>query len=367
MKRLTSAFMILLAAGSAAPAQETAATDPGAPVAPAAIVALAPGDNQGDPGYALYKEGYALVMEERWKEARARFSDLIAKYGKSDYLDDAKYWSAFCLKHTSPKDAVAAYKKFIETYRSSSYYDDAVADLQDLERGPGEAHSVGVAVNVPPVNVSVALPSMASSMRSLNRQLRVAMRGVPRPFGVSAGSPIAVAGRPLEPEKLDEKTQLKIEALGALGENEDDESFAALREIAVNPRQHRAVREAALDGLSGMSKHDVLPVLVEVARKDTAGDLSSRAIDIIGSLNIDRNRRVSTLEEIFRSIPASRLEDRQAVIYAVANVGNDRAIEFLKTVALGDGEVELRKDAVYFLGSIGTPRSRQALQEILKQ
>jgi len=222
--------------------------------------------------------------------------------------------------------------------------------MQDLERGPEEARSMGVPVAAPPAAVSPAPMTSASSMRNFSRQLRLAMRKVPRPFTTSsAGNAYSIAGRALDEEKLDEKTQLKIEALSALGEKEDDESYTTLRDVAVNTRQHRAVREAALDGLSTMSKHDVLSVLVEVARKDTSGELSSRAIDIIGSLEIDKNRRVSTLEEVFRSIPARRVEDRQSVIYAVANVGNDRAVEFLKGVALGDGEVELRKDAIYFL------------------
>jgi HEAT repeat protein len=105
---------------------------------------------------------------------------------------------------------------------------------------------------------------------------------------------------------------------------------------------------------------------VEITRKDTSDELVSQAIDVIGELNIDKNRRVSTLEEVFRSLPGRRTEDRQTVVYAVANVGNDRAVEFLKSVALGDSDLDLRKDAVYFLGNIGTPRSRQALQDILR-
>jgi hypothetical protein len=363
--------LFLIALSGAAPAQNAVAVAPATREEPIAIAAFEPDDNQGDPGYTLYKTGYGLVLEERWKEAREKFSELMAKYPKSDYMDDASYWSAFCLKHTAKKEALAAYKKFLETYRSSSYYDDAVADQQELEfEQQGTPLSLGIAV-APPAVVGVPPQArIASSMKQYNRQLSTTLKRMLRPgriYAPTTGSSFATAGsHNADEEHLDEKTQLKIEALNALGGKEDDESFAALREVALNPRQHRAVREVALDGLSTMSKHDVLPVLVEIARKDTTGDLASQSIDLIGQLDIDKNRRVTTLEEVFRSLPARRSEDRQTVVYTVANVGNDRAVEFLKSIALGDGDMDLRKDAIYYLGNIGTPRSRQALQDILK-
>jgi tetratricopeptide (TPR) repeat protein len=361
---------LFLVAFSTSAAQNIVVTAPEPSEERLLTAALAPEDNQGDPGYGLYKAGYGLVLEERWKEAREKFSELLARFPKSDYIDDASYWSAFCLKHTSKKEALAAYKKFLEAFRSSSYYDDAVADKQDLEFEQNAPRSLGVPV-APPAAVGVTpRPDLAPSMKHWNRQLSTTLRRMLRPgriYAPTPGSSYAIAGTHVAGEEpLDEKTQLKIEALNALGGKEDDESFATLREVALNTHQHRAVREVAIDGLSTMSKHDVLPVLVEIAGKDTVSDLASQSIDLIGQLDIDKNRRVTTLEEVFRSLPARRSEERQTVVYTIANVGNDRAVDFLKSVALSDGDMDLRKDAVYFLGNIGSPHSRQALQDILR-
>jgi hypothetical protein len=362
------ATLLFLIPIASAAAQLTPAPDaPG--IEPNPTLAMLPqGDNKTDPGYALYKAGYGLVLEEHWKEARAKFSDLIAKFPKSEYLDDAYYWSAYSLKHISTKQAIDAYRKFLEAYRSSPYYDDAMADSQELEYEQQTSRSVGVAVAPPAVAPVTPRPWIPASMRHMTRKLKLGLRRMtstgwtPRP----GAAPVIIGEN--EEEHLDEKTQLKIEALNALGQGkEDDESFGTLRDVAVNPGQPRPLREAALDALANMTKHDVLSVLLEIVRKDTSEDIPSQAIDLIGQLDIDKNRRVTTLEEVYQALPARRADDRETVVYTIASVGNDRAVDFLKAVALGDGNMELRRDAVYYLGNIGNPRSRQALQEILKE
>jgi HEAT repeat protein len=54
------------------------------------------------------------------------------------------------------------------------------------------------------------------------------------------------------------------------------------------------------------------------------------------------------------------------IVYEVADVGNDRAVEFLLRVAKSDADYNLRSDAVYYLGNIGGDKARTALYEILK-
>ena len=47
-------------------------------------------------------------------------------------------------------------------------------------------------------------------------------------------------------------------------------------------------------------------------------------------------------------------------------MGNDKAVDFLKNVAMSDEDFDLRRDAVYYLGNIGGEKARSALYEILK-
>ncbi|HMK39006.1 MAG TPA: HEAT repeat domain-containing protein [Bacteroidota bacterium] len=319
-------------------------------------------DDKSDAGYALYREGYALILEEKYPEARKKFGELLAKYPGSSYADEARYWTAFSLRNSDREKAIEDYKKFIRDHPKSSYYDDAVADLNALRV---EMPAVAPVAVHPPGIPRQPFPPMAPNMENLLRQANRTMRRAARAGDVHAmGLPF---GRWHEEEKLDDDTRLKMDALYALGESkEDDRSFAALKDVALDVRQVRPLREAAMDALSGFTKHDALTVFVEIAQKDTNADIQGAAIDYIGEHGSDKNQRVTILEDLFRTLPKTRSEQRKTIVYTIADVGNDRAVEFLKKVALNDEDYSLRRDAVYYLGSIGGENARSALYEILK-
>ena len=72
------------------------------------------------------------------------------------------------------------------------------------------------------------------------------------------------------------------------------------------------------------------------------------------------------LVDLFNAIPKDRTEQVQTIFYSIAEVGNDKAVDFLTTIGLGYDDYELRRDAVYYLGNIGGERARAALYEILR-
>lgn len=322
-------------------------------------------DDRSDSGYALYKEGYALVLEEKYAAARKKFEELISKYPASSYTDDARYWTAYSLRNSDRGKAIEEYDKFIREHPNSTYFDDAVADLNALqiempEMPPGVIAPIPPGLPRRPTAVAIG-PNTGNLLRQLKREMRHMSR-----TGVAHASPAPFA-RWGEEEKLDEATRLKMDALYALGETkEDDRSFSTLREVALDMRQVHPLREAAMDALSGFTKHDPLPVFVEIAQKDTSADLQGFAVDYIGEHGSDKNQRVNVLEDLFRSLPKSRTGQRKTIVYTIADVGNDRSVEFLKRVALADEDYDLRRDAVYYLGSIGGENARSALYEILK-
>jgi tetratricopeptide (TPR) repeat protein len=332
------------------------ARSPGGQASTTAEDLLAQG-NQDDPAFATYKEGYSLILNEKWTEARKKFGDLLARHPKSDYADDADYWSAYAMMHLDRETARIAYERFIEAYPQSSYYDDAVADLAQVE-----------ATTPPPAPPAAGTSAysfhVAPRARDIARELRTVSRNMRR---LHVGSSTTAFWRSSgEDENLDQETRLKMEALYALGESrEDDQAFQTLKGIALDTRQTRPLREAALDGLGGFTKHDVLPVFAEIAQTDTSIALQAYAIDVIGQAK-DRGRSVTLLIDLFGKLPAERRQSIESVLYAIAEVGTDRAVDFLKNVALTHKDYELRRDAVYYLGNIGGERARAALYEILK-
>jgi tetratricopeptide (TPR) repeat protein len=323
-------------------------------------------DDKSDAGYALYKKGYALVLEEQYEAARKKFEELLAKFPSSSYADDARYWTAYSLRNSDREKAIEDYKRFIREHPKSSYYDDAVADLNALQMDmPAPVHGALSYAPAPrPARAPTAVP-IPPNTRMMVRQLRREMQHMSR---VGVVHPFATPFPGWhEEEKLDDATRLKMDALYALGEaKEDDNSFSTLRDVALDTRQVRPLREAAMDALSGFTKHDVVSVFVEIARKDTSADIQGFAIDYIGDHGTDKNQRVTVLDDLFRSLPKSRGEQRKSIVYTIADVGNDRAVDFLKKVALADEDYDLRRDAVYYLGSIGGESARSALYEILK-
>ncbi len=337
------------------------------PSAPDLVFAQPP-DDKDDPGYSAYKAGYNLILDEAWKDARKKLAEVISKYAKSEYVDDAQYWSAYALMHLDTKKAIEAYNKFIKDYPRSRYCDDAIADLGQLNApfvvtttsGPD-----GARVHVAPIGAiavgktprpgySYRLSSgMRRMSRDLSRELQWLGNGTPRP--------------PHEPGKLDPETQLKMEALYAIGNTKEDEkSFQTLKDVATDLKQPRPLREAAIDALSDFKKFDVLPVYIEIARKDTNSEMQMCAIEYIAEHGKDKNKTVDVLVDLFNSLPNRRGEQSEMIFYSIAEVGSDKAVDFLAKVALTHDDYNLRTNAVYYLGSIGGDKARSALYEILK-
>jgi len=329
-------------------------------------------DNQEDPGYATYKEGYKLILDEQWAVARKKFADVISKYPKSEYIDDAEYWSAYAMKHINRKKAAEEYDRFVKEHPSSNYYDDAVADLANL----------AVDDNIPPnslisgsdkiftiktprgVNVRAPMPNMRALQHNLRRMER-GLRAMPPHMATPAIAPMP-SMNPFVEEKLDPGTRLKMDALYALGQKEDEKAYQTLKEVALDQKQPRPLREAAIQSLSDFRKFDVLPVYMEIAKKDTNEEVQNSAIEYIGQLGKDKNKSVETLAELFSTVPRQRTGQLETILFTVADIGNDKAVDFLTKVARTHENYDLRTDAVYYLGNIGGDKARAALYDILK-
>jgi len=336
-------------------------------------------ENNDDPGYVLYKEAYNLILEEKWEEARKKFQELVSKYPKSEYLDDAEYWSAYALKHINRTKATAEYEKFVEKYPHSNYFDDALADMTDLNmnvvvtssgnsspvvkaKPHGFSHGIAPEVKLSEEQLRKAEEQVRRSEQQLRRQMRR------QTFSIDLMRP---SPRPLAPgvdeEPVDPETRVKMDALYAIGEMRDDEkSFHALKDVALDVTQSHYLRRAALDVLTDFKKFDVAQVLLELAKNDTSEQMQNAAIEYLGQTSKDKNRSVETLVVLFQSIPKHRKGQLETVLYAVAEIGNDKAIDFLSRVARTHEDYELRSDAVYYLGHIGSDKARTVLHQILR-
>jgi HEAT repeat protein len=90
------------------------------------------------------------------------------------------------------------------------------------------------------------------------------------------------------------------------------------------------------------------------------------AILVISEAGRHRDRAVDVLVELFRNLPADRAPDRNDLVYSIANIGNERAVDFLTDLAINEPDIDLRSTAIYCLGGIGGEKARTALTRILK-
>lgn len=342
------------------------------------------GDKKKDPGYELYKVGYHAILNEDWAKARKEFRDLISRYTTSDhkhlseYVDDAAYWSAYAFGHLEidKEKAFTAFKEFIVKYPESNYFDDAVAEMHRLKSGEsvyysGDASSTAIAPGGTLFTESVGKGGYSYSYAVAPRiQAARQLRQLTRRVGSIGKVPTAQLFPPgfsRSNEKIDPETRLKMDALQAIGATKEDSiSFQTLRDVAVDTKQALTLRETAMDALSNFSHFDVLPVFLEVAKRDTSEELQNIAIDYMGQISRNKNRSFETLAELFSAIPKTRVTQLQAVLGSVAEIGNEKAVDFLARVAKTEQNYDLRREAIYYLGNIGGDKARAALYEILK-
>ena len=349
-----------------------------------------PPDGKDDPALSMYKEGYQLVLAEKWDQARKRLEEMIAKYPKSEYADDAAYWSAYALMHTDRKAAEVEYKNFIKRYPKSNYRDDALADLNQLTttivmtappgtaagawstsggEGSGSGYGYGYAYGR---DAERSLRDMERKLRNISgTRMARALRVMPAVPG-APGAPMAWSVAPrlagTDEEKLDPETELKVEALYAIGTAKpDDKGFKTLKDVALDFSAARPLREAALDALSNFKNYDLVPVYTEIARRDTSAAMRELAIDFITTSVRDKNKSVGILIDLYNASPNAPVEQRRSLFYFIANVGNDRAVDFLAAVAKTEKDFSLRREAVAYLGNIGSERARAALYSILEE
>lgn len=338
---------------------------------------LNPNAEGDDPAYATYREGYQLILEERWNEARKQLSEVIAKHRNSAYIDDAHYWIAYSWRTTDVPRAIDLYTTFVKTFPTSSYYDDAIADMTQLRlqaelaalpRPPKPLHNHHDYV------FRIRIPA---EMERLEREL-ARVRTVARPTmkrhvvipSFKGDSVITLSVPVFEYEiqsgSLDPKLRVRVDALRTLSrDNTDRSTFHVLRNVAFDIREPVELRETAVEGLAGFSRFDVQGVLFELAQKDTNERILAASVESLARTTSDKKKSLESLTKLFTTLPAQSTRQLGTTLFAIAEIGDDRATDFIIHVAQTHPNFEMRSDAVFYLGNIGSEKARTALRTIL--
>lgn len=321
------------------------------------VCAIAPGampmtefEIPDDPALALYKTGYAAILERKWDDARKNFQLLLQKYPKNKHADEATYWVAYSYAQTDGKKAAHMYQQFLTTYPQSPYFDDAVADLERLGYSNGERPP---SQPLPPREYDEAAAMYEQQMK-LEQQRERMERQQKRMFRQQERMEQQRAERSARPEKpLDPGLQIKLEAIRALGrDSEDPKAFEALRSIVLDSSANWEMRTAALESLQQFKNQDQMELLQSLAVGGNS-KLRHHAIMTLGHIKPGNDAKTSgTLMRIAEDPRESR-EIRMASLVALSEMESPSLMPILDKIVTGDADRELRQEAIMLLARTG--------------
>ncbi len=332
-------------------------------------------EQQDDPAYKLYKDGYNLVLEAKWKEAQKKFEEVLKLYPNSSYRDDASYWSAYCLKYQDWKKAIDALKKFLKDFPKSSYRGDALEDLAELQVRIQKNMIVlrdslhkKLRVEIPDIEIEVPDIRVEEDWDwDFPFGDRVVVRIYTDEMQDEMDWGFGSRFRSGREKNLDENTRLKLSAIRGISADRDSESFRTVRDILLDRNENARLREEALRIISRYQKFDILPTLKDVAKNDPERRLRHGAIYYIGKFEKDKDAATGVLIELYTATPKDSTQLKERLLYSIARTRTEKGMDFLVNIAKSAEDSKLRESALYWLGKYGEGKKKKALYEILKK
>ena len=214
----------------------------------------------------FYEKAKQYVYSKEYEKAIEMLNEVTEKYQKSDYLDDSLYWLAYSkyklaiplnleLQLKIQQQAIEDLNLLIDEYSQSTWADDAKILRIDLAK---DLYTKGLSEYKDYINdviVDVVVDLEPGHITIVSDMEKV--------------------------EKVDPETELKLVALNALLNMDEEEAFPILEKI-IKEKKNPKLRERALLVLYQSKHPGVLPLLVELATKDPDEKVKERAILWLG-------------------------------------------------------------------------------------
>lgn len=296
-----------------------------------------------------YQEAYALILEEKWAEAREALDSFLEKFKDTRYTDDARFWICYALdKSGMPEEEIFdAYYQFIQEFADSKWRDDAKANLIILGR------------------------KLSAKSKKARTQY----------------------GPILEQLEQEYKVQVAIATLSRLKDVEAKNALQAIFSL-YDRTEDKDQRKEIVYALRRFKDPAVVDKLVEIARKDSdkdvrdeavntlrrqGGEASIRALIALATGQEDTNTRTSAVNALGRVTGSSariiaspmgqitgQITTLQPLEGGLESSVIKEVVNVLLELALNDPHVKVRTEAVSSLARINTPEAQEALIEILE-
>lgn len=305
-----------------------------------------------------FAQGRALLSEEKWDRAAAALTRYLSQYPADRNLDAGMYWLAYAYeKQNKNSDAERVVRDLLTRFPRSSWADDAKVLSARLKAKSGGVVTVDendpndelriLALRTLCENDRVGCSARVGEVLRSSRSVRVKEAAIIL-LGRYGGTEAVPALVQLARAESDEK--LKMRAISALGSTNDERALDVLRELAMGAAfADQSPADSAIHALASHDNPRAVALLGEIATRGQSVKARTHAIELLS-----RRRGDNVLDELLRLYDAvPEVAVKKYVLAGLGNRKDARAMNKLVEVARSASDVELRRQAIHTIPNRG--------------
>jgi HEAT repeat protein len=320
-----------------------------------------------DAAARAFTQARSYIDDGKYAQAASTFDKFIAQYPSDKNVDAALYWLAYAYnKQENFQGAYDALARLLQHYPRSTWAGDAKALRVEVmsKLRPGAPVDVPedanddlkiIALRALCENDKATCSARISEVLSSNNSSRVKEAAIILlgRYGGTEAVPALIQLSRNEPN-----VKLRMRAIRALGDTNDERALDVLREIAMGPTyEDESPTDSAIHALAGHESPRAVQILGEVATSGKNPRARTHAIEIMS-----RRRGDNVVDELLRLYDA--VPDIQTKKYVVAGLGNrkdPRAIAKLLEIARSAPDPGLRMTAIHAIPNRGEEQDLDVL------
>lgn len=307
---------------------------------------------QNDQATRELDQARALLDAQKWAQAASTFDKFISQYPSDKNIDAALFWLAYAYsKQNNYQASYDAITRLLQSYPKSTWANDAkglryevlsklnpkaVTDVPD----DGTVDIKILALKALCENDKAGCSARVSEVLRSNNDSRLKEAAIILlgRYGGTEAVPVLIQMSRNEPD-----AKLRMRAIRALGETNDERALDVLREIAMGPTyEDESPTDSAIHALVNHDNPRAVSILGDVAINGKNLRARTHAIELMS-----RRRGDNVVDELLRIYDAvPELQVKKYVLAGFAMRKDPRALNKLAEVARGSSDLELRKQAI---------------------
>jgi HEAT repeat protein len=284
-----------------------------------------------DPADSLYRAARERLNRNAYRDAARMFREVYARYPRSSYTAQSLYYEAFSLYRLGQTSDLRAARDALRTLQR---------DYAEAEVAYAEAEQLMA-------RVQAQLAERGDEAAA--RELTLRARELEEARGIGQG------------ERCSEEDEIRMAALNGLLNMDPEQAKPMLRRVVERTDGCAEMRMQALMVLSQQATEEDLPTFLKVAREDPNPDVRAQAV--MWMMGIPGDAALNALQEILETSDDPDMQN--AALMGLAQSRNPEAKQALRNYALrDDAPVELRAQAIMWVGHDGSPESKRFLRDV---